>query len=258
MSVEILSREFSARRTPVISLSVVLAVFAVFTVGISSGLETMIEDLTDAMPDALTAFIPSGPGGYPIGELFNMIAPLILIGYTVMTGAAATAGEERAGTMAVLSAQPVSRHSILTQKALGLAGTVAIMTIVLGATTAISAVGFGLDELTPAHIVAACLHLFLLALFFGGVTLAAGSLTGNPSIAAGIGGGLAVIAWVSNSMLPIAELDAWTRLSPWHYYASSEPLANGVDVTHLLTLAVLTAITVVIALLAFDRRDLKG
>lgn len=258
MSAEILTRELTDRRTPVAALSAVLVILAFFVTGISSGLESTMQALTNAMPKAVTAFIPIGPGGYGVGELFNLMAPLVLIAYAVMTGAAATAGEEQAGTMSMLSAQPVSRRSILAQKGLSLAGGLAVVTLVFGAATAISAALFGVDALTTAHVAAACLHLYLLALLFGAVTLAAGTLTGNPSITAGIGGGLAVAAWVSASMLPVAGLDGWARLSPWYYFSSGEPLANGIDLTHVLVLAVLTALAAAIAFVAFDRRDLKG
>ncbi|MDJ0361943.1 ABC transporter permease subunit [Rhodococcus sp. H29-C3] len=258
MSTDIFTRELTDRRMPVAALGVVLALFAFFVTGISSGLEDVMTDLTDAMPDAVTAFIPAGPGGYAIGELFNLIAPLALIAYAVITAAAATAGEEKVGTMALLSAQPVTRRSILAQKAFGVGAALAAVTIVFGAATVLSAMLFGVDELTPRHIAAACLHLYLLALLFGAITLAAGAVAGDPGIATGVGGGLAVAAWVSNSMLPIAHLDAWARISPWYYYVSSEPLSHGVDLPHILLLVVLTLAAATIAAFAFDRRDLKG
>ncbi|WP_338751350.1 ABC transporter permease [Janibacter alittae] len=258
MSTDVLTRELNDRRTPIAAISAVLVVFAFFVVGISSGLQSTISDLTDAMPEAVTAFIPVGPGGYVVGELFNLMAPLALIAYAVMTGAALIAGEEQAGTMAVLSAQPVSRRSMLAQKALGLAVTLAAITLVFAVAVALSAAFFDIEGLTATNIAAACLHLYLLALLFGAVALATGSLTGNPGLASGVGGGLAVAAWVANSMLPVADLDDWARISPWHYYVGSEPLANGLDATHLLVLALLTALALVVAFVSFDRRDLKG
>lgn len=258
MHTEVLRHELRNRRTPVAVLSLVLVAFAFFVLGISSGLQTTISDLTDAMPEAVTAFIPVGPGGYAVGELFNLLAPFVLIAYAVMTGAALIAGEEEAGTMAVLSAQPLSRRSLLAQKLGGLAITLATITVVFAAGSALSTAVFEIDGLTTSGIAAASVHLYLLALLFGAVALAVGALTGSASLASGVGGGLAVIAWVANSMLPVAHLDAWTVLSPWHYYVAGEPLAHGVHVPHLLVLAVLTALVVVVALVAFTRRDLKG
>ena len=258
MRTEVLRHELHDRRTPVMVLALVLVVFAFFVLGISSGLQSTISDLTEAMPEAVTAFIPVGPGGYAVGELFNLLAPLVLIAYAVMTGAALVAGEEEAGTMAVLSAQPLSRRSLLVQKAAGLALTLAVITALFAAGSALSSAVFDIEGLTASGIAAAGVHLYLLALLFGSVALAVGAFTGSPSLASGVGGGLAVIAWVANSMLPVAHLDAWTVLSPWHYYVAGEPLAHGVHGPHLLVLFVLVALVVVVALVAFTRRDLKG
>lgn len=258
MSREVLRRELNDRRTSIAVLTAVLVVFAFFVLGISSGLQGTMDDLTDAMPDAVTAFIPVGPGGYAVGELFNLIAPLALIAYAVMTGAALIAGEERAGTMAVLSAQPISRRSILAQKGVGLAASLAAITAVFAAASGLAAVFFDVEGLSVANIAAACLHLYLLALLFGAIALATGSLTGNPGLAAGVGGGLAVAAWVSNSMLPVADLESWSWLSPWHYYVAGEPLSNGVDAGHLFVLALLTVLVLIVAVVGFDHRDLKG
>lgn len=258
MPADVLTHEITGRRTPVAALAAALTVFAILVIGLSSGLEQTMQVITEQMPEAITAFIPAGPGGYAVGELFNLIAPLALIAYAVMTGAALIAGEEESGTMSVLSAQPVSRKSLLAQKAAGLAGTLAVVTFIFGTASAVSAELFAIEGLTTGNIAATCVHLYLLALLFGTIALAVGSLTGHPGAATGVGGGLAVAAWVSDSMLPIADLDAWARISPWHYYLSSEPLTNGIDLTHLLVLAGATVIVLALAFVAFNGRDLKG
>ncbi|MEG3629769.1 hypothetical protein [Streptomyces poriticola] len=59
-------------------------------------------------------------------------------------------------------------------------------------------------------------------------------------------------------MLPLAGLDGWSELSPWHYYAGSDPLANGISPPHLLVLAAITALAVMAGLRRFEHRDLKG
>lgn len=258
MSVELLSKDLSERWAPVAGLAVALAVLAVFALGIGAGLEDTIAGLTAGFPAALTAFIPAGvPGGYVVGEIFNLIAPLAVVAYAILAGAAASAGEEQAGTMSMLSAQPVTRRAILGWKAAGLAIALIGVLVVFGAATAAAATGFGI-ELTVANIAATCLHLLLLAALFGAVALAVGAATGSPSAAAGAAGALAVASYLTNAMLPLAGWDGWARLSPWHYYASNVPLANGIDPAHLLVLAVLTAIAMTVAVVSFDHRDLKG
>lgn len=258
MSVEILSKDLSNRRAPVAGLTIALAVLTVFALGIGSGLEDSISALTAGFPAALTAFIPAGvPGGYVVGEIFNLIAPITLVTYAIMAGATATAGEEQTGTMSMLSAQPVTRRAILGWKAVGLATALIGVLVVFGAAAAAAAAGFGV-ELTVSNIAATCLHLLLLAAFFGAVAMAVAAATGRQSAAAGAAGALAVASYLANAMLPLAGWGGWTRLSPWHYYAANVPLSNGINPAHLLVLAALAGIAMTVAVVSFDRRDLKG
>lgn len=258
MSAEVLTKDLRDRRSPVVVISTALAILTITMMAVGSGLESTIGDITENMPEALTAFIPSGgPGGYVVGELFNLIAPYALVGYAVVSGAAAIAGEERSGTMSMLSAQPVTRHAILTSKLLGLLSAMIVPIVALGVAALIATELFDIG-LTATNVAATCTHLLLLSMLFGTLALAIGAATGNPAIASGVAGGLAAISYVANAMLPLADLDGLARVSPWHYYAGSEPLANGFDITHLLVLAALTLVAVAAAYPALNRRDLKG
>jgi len=59
-------------------------------------------------------------------------------------------------------------------------------------------------------------------------------------------------------MLPLAGLGRWAELSPWYYALGSDPLRNGIDLAHLGVLTGLGAVALVVAVLTFSRRDLKG
>jgi ABC-2 type transport system permease protein len=258
MSSAVLTKDLAERRLPVLVLGGILAVFTVAALAISAGMADTIADLTEGFPDALNAFIGADvPGGYVVGEAFNLIAPLALVTYAVLTGAAAVAGEEEKGTMDLLAAQPVTRRAILAQKAGGLAIALICSVALFGVGAAASSALFGIGVATTG-IVATCVQLLLLAAAFGAVTLAAGAATGKPSLAAGVGGVAAAISYVTNAMLPLAGLDGWARLSPWHYYSGSNPLLNGLNLAHVLALGVLTVGALAVAFVAFERRDLKG
>lgn len=258
MSTDVLMRDVSDRRIPVLVISAGLAILTVGALGAGSGLQDTIDDLTRDMPEALTAFIPADvPGGYVVGEVFNLIAPLVFVAYAAITGASAVAGEEDRGTMSVLIAQPVSRRQVLAAKAAGLLVALVVPIVIFGATALLASTLFD-TGLTLANIAATCLHLLALAAAFGALALAVGGLTGDPSLAAMVAGGAAAVAYVSDSLLPLAGLDGLARFSPWHYYASSTPLANGLDVSHVLILLTLTAVATVAAFVSFERRDLRG
>ena len=254
---EVLGKELGDRLVPVGLLAVALAALDVAALGIGAGLADSLDRLTENMPAALEAFIPVAPGGYVVGELFNLIVPVALVAYAVLAGASVTAGEERSGTMAVLAAQPVTRGSMLAQKAAAVLGLLGGVVVLLCVVTALASAAFD-TGLGVADLAGTGLHLLLLAAFFGAVALAAGGLSGDPTLAAGVAGGLAAVSYLVASMLPLAGYDDWARISPWHYYASSEPLANGADPLHLLVLLVLILIALAVGFTAFRRRDLRG
>jgi ABC-2 type transport system permease protein len=255
---ELLRHELRERRWSALILGLIVAGMGVFIFALTAGLSKAIADLTHSFPQALTAFIGGGgAGGYAVGELFNLIAPAALVGYAVAVGASTIAREEEKGTMSMLSAQPITRMSIVTSKALALLASLVGATALLwvGAAISSSVYNIGLDL---SGLTAICVHLLFLAVTFGAIALAAGGLTGNPGLASGIAGALAVAAYAANAMLPLAKLGDWAKLSPWYYFAGSNPLTNGIDGWHLLVLVGVAAVAVVVAYLGFTRRDLKG
>lgn len=258
MSGDILAKDLTERRTPVLALGGFLFVMAMFALGLYSGLQETFDKLTRDMPEQLLTFIGGDtPGGYVLGEIFSLIAPLTMVGYAVMAGSAATAGEEERKTLGVLVAQPVTRRSILLAKATGLVTAVLAIGALFWLGTTLAATVFDI-AVDTGGVAAACLHLALLAVMFGTIALAAGSLTGRPGTAAAVAGGAAVAAYLADSMLPLADLDSWAELSPWFYYFGSDPLRNGVDIGHLLVLAVVAALALLVAVRSFERRDLRG
>ena len=257
-SAPVLTKDLIERRWSAAGLGGLLAVFTVAALAISASLGTAITELTEGFPDALTTFMGGDvPGGYVVGEVFNLIAPLALVAYAVLAGAGAIAGEEETGTMDLLAAQPVSRRGILAAKAAGLAIALTTATAVFAAAAAISSSVFSIGPSASA-VIATCVHLLMLGVTFGALAVAVGAATGQPNVGAGVAGLVAALSYVTNAMLPLAGLGDWARLSPWHYYAGSDPLLNGLNIGHLMVLAVLTLAAVAVAFYTFERRDLKG
>jgi ABC-2 type transport system permease protein len=258
MSGELLTQELRHRRNGAATLGLVLGAYAFFAIAISGSLGQTLDNLTKNMPAALKAFVGSNvPGGYVVGETFTLIAPLALVAYAVVAGASAVAGEERDRTMSVLSAQPVTRTHILLAKAGGLALSILSAALLFWAGLALADLAFG-SQLTPGRLAAGTIHLLFLGLAFAAISLAIGAATGRPEIASSAAGGIAVAAYLSNAMLPLAGLGRWAELSPWHYALGSDPLRNGLDLAHLAGLTGLGAIAIAVAVLTFRRRDLRG
>lgn len=258
MFAEQLRHELRERRWSALSLGLILAACGVFIFAVTAGLSQAIADLTNSFPKAVTVFIGGGSaGGYAVGELFNLIAPAALVGYAVTVGGSMIAREEEKGTMSMLSAQPITRASIVTFKSLALLASLVFAAALLWAGVAISSAVYriGLDL---AGLTAICVHLLFLAIAFGAIAIAGGALTGSPGLGTGVAGGLAVVAYASNAMLPLANLAGWARLSPWYYFAGSNPLSTGIDGPHLLVLSAIAVVVMAAAYVGFSRRDLKG
>ena len=258
MRAEMVRHEVLGRRGPATALTTALAVLVFAALGAAAGMEQTVADLSEAFPEALTAFIPADvPGGYVVGEVFHLMAPLALVAFAVMSAASMLAGEEERGTMAVLASLPVSRAGVLGAKAVALLAvlTAVAVSFVVVVLLAELALDIGLE---PVNTVAAGVHLVVLAAFFGSVALLVGALSGRPSLASGTAGALAVASYVADSMLPLAGLDRFAPLSPWHYYSAAEPLVDGLDLSSLLVLVGLTLIAGLGAFAGYARRDLRG
>ncbi|BDZ41813.1 hypothetical protein GCM10025865_11120 [Paraoerskovia sediminicola] len=168
MSTEILRRDLRDRRTGSVVLGASLAVLAFFALGMSVPMGDLIDSITASLTPAMQAFLGKDtPGGYVVGEVFTLIAPIAVVAYAVMGGASILAGEEQSKTMGLLSAQPVTRTRILWSKSvallLGLLAAVAIFWLGMSVGSVVFDAG-----LSPGQAAAGCLHLLFLGLAFGG------------------------------------------------------------------------------------------
>jgi ABC-2 type transport system permease protein len=67
-----------------------------------------------------------------------------------------------------------------------------------------------------------------------------------------------VNSYLINAFAPLSDVvDAIKGLSPFHYYSAADPVRNGADPLHVAFLAFLTFVFFSVALVAFDRRDVR-
>ena len=68
---------------------------------------------------------------------------------------------------------------------------------------------------------------------------------------------MAILGWLVNSFAPLASGLSWLKyLAPFYYYAGHDPLAQGVDLTGIVVLGLLTLALLATAVVSFERRDL--
>jgi len=196
--------------------------------------------------------------GYLQSELFSFLGPILLLVYAIGAGARAIAGEEEAGSLDLLLSTPVRRRRVLADKF----GAMVLGTFGLALAMWLSVVALGaIWDLRPdlANFTAASVHLFLLAVAFGAISLAVGATTGGKGLAIGVPSGVALITFVVNLFgTAVSWIEPLRPLSPFYYYSGSQPLTNGLHTVHALVLVGISAVALAVALRAFERRDLAA
>jgi ABC-2 type transport system permease protein len=107
-----------------------------------------------------------------------------------------------------------------------------------------------------ANLAAVSLQLALFGVTFAALAFAVGAATGRRGLALGVSAGVAVLAYLANSVLPQVESLAWARnLSPFHWYLGGSPLTNGLQPAGSLLLLATSAVLVGAGTYAFTHRD---
>jgi ABC-2 type transport system permease protein len=220
-----------------------------------------IKEFGASLPPTLMALFGGGnlstaEGFYQI-EIFGMMAPAGVMIATIAIGARALAGEEQDRTMGLLLSNPVSRSSIVVQKSVAM--------VVEGIAVGVSIfIGVWLGSLigrlgmSAANIAATSLLATLLGLAIGALALALSAATGRVRVAVYGAIGVALVSHVLNAFLPLNEsTKGFTKWTPFAYYLNSDPLMNGMDWWHGFVLLALTVLLVGLAVVWFQRRDLR-
>ncbi len=238
--------------------------FAVMGVMIGAMYPLMDEallDLSDQFPEALMAMVGGGDMSTAEGffqvETFGLVAPIAVMVVTVVIAARALAGEEASRTIGLLLANPISRTTVLLEKSVAMLISAIVVGVATFAGVAAGSLVGGLD-MDMANIAATCALVTLLGLAFGALALFLGAATGLARIATYGTIGLALVMFIANAFLPLSDrLAGYAKWSPFYYYLSSDPLLNGMHWGHAGVLGAITVVLLGLAIVAFQRRDLR-
>jgi ABC-2 type transport system permease protein len=115
------------------------------------------------------------------------------------------------------------------------------------------------SPLPPDRLAESLAMLVLLGLAFGAIALAISAATGNRAASIGAAIALMVVMYLIDALAAIVDgLNTIRPLSLFRYYLGNDPLRNGVSFSDAAVLAAVTAVFLVAALVAFDRRDLAA
>lgn len=187
------------------------------------------------------------------------LGPLILSAYCIPQALRAVSGEEERGTLDLLLSTPLPRWQLLTEKTLAIvASLVMILTMMWASLLGITAVVEGSD-ISLSQATQVIWHLLPVTLVVLTLTLMLSVLLRNPRTV----GGLAALAVLGSFFMrglanaansPV--LDVVRDFFLFDYYSSILVVANGVPVHTEIGLLVVACVFYVIALFAFNRRDI--
>lgn len=228
-----------------------------------------IEKTADAMDQFIKAFPKeliamfriedyTSATGFLGTELFSMMIPLVFIAIGSSWAASAAAEEEERGTSEIIYALPISRTSVLLSKVVSawliLAAITALEFVILSIGSPL--VGLDLEgvELIPG--LASCLGL---GMFFHGLALLLGSITGKRGVALGAAIGIGLISFLVFSLAPLVDtFDSVLPFIPFEWALGNSPLTDGFDWLGLTFLLSGTVLTTLASLVAINSRDLDA
>ena len=220
-----------------------------------------LDELTEEMPEALLrAFAGrvtdfTSPVGFLNSQLYVLMVPLLFLVFALAAGSGAIAGEEERGTLDLLLSNPVRRWRVVAEKFVAMMVAITALGFALWLGTALSAKAVGMD-IGFGRIAEASLSATLLGMAFGAIALALGCALGKRGLSISLTSALAFAAYFLNAMGPIVD-GLNERLSPFYYYMGADPLANGLNLSHVGILIGLAAVALAVALATFERRDLS-
>ena len=191
-------------------------------------------------------------GIYPsfLGFIWFGFAQLLIAGFAIAQVARWSA-EDTDGRLEAVLANPISRRSVLIERAIAMMIGAFVISAVSGVAVGIESHAQSID-LNQGHLAAASLLLVPVAMFFAAIGALLASLI--PRATVGLLGGFAFVSYFVVQLAPIFHWPSWTLdISAFHLYG--QPLTSGVDGTGLVIMVLVVAVAFVASAVMMERRD---
>lgn len=224
------------------------------------GLNELLQEIPEGLIKTLVGEVTdlTSPQGYLNSELFFLIAPLLFLIFAIGMASDAIAGEEERGTLDLLLSTPIPRWRTVLEKVAALTIALIFVAFAFWLGLAIGAASVKMD-LSIGRLAEATLSGVLLALALGMLALAVGCIRGDRGLSASVASAIGVVAYFLNALGPQVEaLKPYQKLSLFYYYIGASPLTNGLNPGHATVLLGLAILFLIVALVAFEHRDLSA
>ena len=199
----------------------------------------------------------TSPAGYLNSQFFANLLPIILLVFAIGWAAWSIAGDEAAGTLELLLANPVTRMQVMWGRAVALLLGLATLTLVAAAGLAVLAPLTGLGSIGPLRILEAAAGTGLLALVYACLAMAVGAGFATRSGAIAVAAGIAVAQFMVEGLAEQVKLLRPIReASPWHWFLGTDPIRHGLLWQSWVLPLVVSLALLLVGSFVFRRRSL--
>lgn len=217
-------------------------------------------ELLKSYPPALLAFFGDITqmgtfSGWLNVELFSYVPPILAI-FGVVAGTGLIAGEEEKGTLDLLLSQPIRRWRVVVEKWLALAAAILAISILIALCLVATAAAIGQTQ-DLDRIVLASLDMVPITLASGSLAFAASVLFRRRRWATTLAAVVVIGSWFVDSLGKVVnQLKPYRPFTLFHYFNGGALLAGGSDWSNAAVLLGLAVLFGIIAVVAFQRRDI--
>ncbi len=213
-----------------------------------------------ALYQALGNFDMTSFEGYFASTVLQFFAVLFAI-FAVVNGTGTLAGEEDAGTLELIAAMPLSRWQVVLSKASAMIVATALILVISGffVMAGVAFVGSQVEiEITPMDSIPAIWNSFPITICFLMINLFLGASLPNRRIASTIGTVVIIFSYFGTNLSGLIEsLEPLGPFLPFYYYDSTAAVfTGGVDWGNVRILLIAALVFLVLAIIAFQRRNL--
>lgn len=256
----ILRKGIRDNRVMMISLALTNFGIAWLVLAIFPAFEESLSDME--VPPGFEGLLPEGetfgsPVGYLNSQFFGFM-PLIFIALAIVAGTGALVGEESAGTMDMLLAQPVRRRDVVLGRALALIGWLVL--IVLAGFPGLLVGAFPIDfDLSAWEMFLGTVAMIPVTVVFAGFVILCAAAFETRAAAAATASAVLVGTYFANLFGAAAESLEFLRwISPFYWSDSAEAMSGDFPWAGMSVLLALTVVFVLLAMRAYERKDIAS